>query len=687
MTIANTQSTKYQKALLMATKAHEGQKRASGEPYIVHPKAVAEILQSVYAGPDSLVAALLHDTLEDTDITFEDIEKEFGENIAKLVEGVTKLDKVEKELDFSDRNLRSIRKMFRAIGKDLRIVFIKLADRLHNLRTIKHLRPEKQQRIALETQDIFCPLANLLGIRSWYHELSDLALEILEPHDFSLIQKRKKLITDKDFDRLRDWKEHVQNSIEQLGHTDISVELRARRAHSIHKSIQGQSLLLDFIETFYRLVVTTKDTDACYSILGAIHQATSAIPGHIQDYISQPKINGYRALHTTVMSGLGNPIKVLIQSEDMVRDAEFGATMPYQNLEENEHKWKHLPPWLDKLLSLENSSTDAPEFFQSIQTEIFGELCRVHIAGDKKQLIDLPANSSVLDVAFYTDDDTGKYAVSGIVNKKHVSLKYIIHMNDVVEIVTNNNKVQREPHDVFFTHTSLGKRCLIEDLSQVTLEESEQRGRQLLNETINMLTDPFFSTVWRKSLAEHIPHDTEVLHNIGIGIFNPFDHIANHADPSDFFMLNRMCFLVGSQKIPNTKTRFVLRTSPEKLLTCDIIGRHVRPDVIDVYCVDDIEQSTEKRQTKELVPLAIRNPALFAHPFRFAMKVSFRTEANSLEMIAGLQSMLDTPITLIEITTSSAMLSFLTRDIQTLGIVYEHLAGLPDITSIVRTSS
>ncbi|PIQ76200.1 hypothetical protein COU78_01425 [Candidatus Peregrinibacteria bacterium CG10_big_fil_rev_8_21_14_0_10_49_24] len=686
MTKSSHSATKgpYRKALQTAKKAHEGQKRASGSPYIEHPIAVAHILKGIHAGEETIAAALLHDTVEDTDITIEDIKKDFGPTVAKLVEGVTKVEKIEKDIGPNERNMQSIRKMFRAMGHDMRVIFIKLADRLHNMQTIDHLRKEKQQRIARETRDIFCPLANLLGIRNWYQELSDLAFKALEPTEYDLLERRQKAATEKDIKHLQRWVQRMRVFMKENGFASADIELRPRHLHGIYESTQAQMTLLQHIETFYRVYIITKKQDDCYRILNYLHQFSSSLPHHIHDYISHPKANGYQALHTTVMSSLGNPIKIIVQTKDMDIQGRFGATIPFQK--KGEKPWGRLPLWVEQLTSLENDTEDLPHFFQAVQSEILGERCRVHVVGEKQEFIDLPCHSSMLDVAYYVSENTGLYATNAIVNSEESNLKRIIKDADVIEIISAKKGIQRTAEDLNYVHSSLGQKLLVEGLRVLSKREKYRRGKELLSHMLDISMDPFNSTEWKKSLLRKLCAQRSEVENVGCGIVNPFDLMKEQCLAEELLLLDPRCFQFTARLTPLQKIRFILRTSIESLQRKKVIGLQIRPDVIEVLSVESNEKEKPLRHTKELVPLSIGNPALLEHPFYFALMWSFEPGSNPLKTIANLQNLLDTPIALLQFDRTSVTLGFHTDRIGTVRIAYEYLFSQSDITRIVRIS-
>lgn len=570
------------------------------------------------------------------------------------------------------------------MGHDMRVIFIKLADRMHNMRTIGHLRKEKQQRIARETRDIFCPLANLLGIRNWYQELSDLAFKALEPAEYDLLERKQKAAIEKDIKHLQRWVQRMRAFLKENKFSSVTVELRQRHLHGIFESTQAQMTLLQHIETFYRVYIITKKQDDCYLVLNYLHQFSSSLPHHIHDYIAHPKANGYRAFHTTVMSSLGNPIKIIVQTKEMDTQGRYGAALPYQSKEKK--PWEKLPLWIEQLTSLENDTEDLPLFFQAVQSEILGERCRVHVVGNKQEFIDLPCHSSMLDVAYYVSEHTGQYATHAIANSEESNLKRIIKDADVIEIITTKKGIQRTAADLNFVHTSLGQKLLVEGLLVLSKRERYRRGKELLSHMLDISMDPFNSMEWKKSLLRKLCGQRTEVENVGCGIFNPFDVVKEHCLAEDLLLLDPRCFQFTARLTPLQKIRFVLRTSVENLQKKKVIGLQIRPDVIEVLSVEDDKKGRSLRYNKELVPLSIANQELLRHPFYFALMWSFEPGSNPLKTIANLQNLLDTPVELLQFDRASVTLGFHTDRIGTARIAYEYLFSQSDITRIVRIS-
>ncbi|OGJ71545.1 hypothetical protein A2454_03810 [Candidatus Peribacteria bacterium RIFOXYC2_FULL_55_14] len=670
-------------AVELAEKAHRGQKRASGEPYVEHPKTVAELLKYLHAGNETLIAAMLHDTVEDTDVTLKQLQEEFGPVVSKLVEGVTKVQKVEKDIDPHERSMQSIHKMFGAMGRDIRVIFIKLADRLHNMQTIGHLPQEKQQRIARETLDIFCPLANLLGIRLWYQELSDRALRVLDPAQYDLLERKRKSATDKNLKHLQNWVQRMRTYLRDNGFKNLKIVLLPRHLYSICESTHTQTALLQHIETFFHISVITRNQDDCYCALNYLHQFASSLPHHIQDYVAHPKTNGYRALHTTVMSSLGNPIKIIIQTDEMHQEGLFGAALPYQ--QHMEKKWQRLPTWIDQLLSLEHDTQDLPQFFQAVQSEIFGDRFRVHIVGEKQKFIDLPSHSSMLDVAFHIGDRKAMYVKNVIANSEPSSLKRIIQDGDVIEYAYAKHRNQRSAEDLVFVHTSAAQKLLVGNLCALPRRELLQHGRKIVSHTLDVTMDPFLSTAWKKGIANRLCSNKRTIEHVGCGLLNTFDLLGGQCIASDFFLVDPHLFQFTSRLTPKQRMRFILRTTLENLRDKLVIGQQIRPDVIDILSIDD-EEIRQHAHIRELVPLTIGKIDLLQHPFHFALMWFFAQGSNPLKTIANLQNLLDTPLELREFNRSSLTLGFHTDRIGTLQIAYEYLSSQPDIERIVRIS-
>ncbi len=675
-TASSSQSVKYKKALAFAKRAHQGQKRTSGEPYYTHPLAVANILKTIHADEDTLVAALLHDAVEDTEITNDEIKKAFGPIVAKLVEGVTKVEKLENQMDKQERNMHSIRKLFRTMGKDIRVIFIKLADRLHNMQTIGAVSLEKKQRIARETQDIYCPIADLLGIRVWYEELSDMCFQALEPEKYDLMIHKRDAMLKAQGKQLKLWAASLKKFLNTTPFKTADIALVPRHMAGVYEWARGEEDMLNHIETFFHVQITISDKLDCYSCMGHIHQFTPPIPHFIDDYIASPKVNGYRALHTTGISMAGNPIKIVVQNQSMHQQSLRGFAMIYEQKKISEHALR-LPEWVENLTSLEKDERDLYAFFSVLQTEIFGERCRVYVRGQKKKYFDVPAHSSMLDLAYYVSPKTAAHLNGGTINKKYATNKDIVKDGDVVEFTTDAS-VQRNAWELRYLRSSLAQKHMITSLSTLPEAEKRRMGMDMMMQTIHITMDPFFGIKWQDSIRKRLDADDDVIADIGAGIVNPFLFLEEHSVPEDFFLLDPLCFHAEAHL---NKVRYVLQTTIDELRNGDIIGVQVGPDVVDVMSKKMLD--AKKRYNKEFIALEL-NEGLSAYPLYFGLRFTCVPGADPLEGIASLQSLLDTPVTLLQFATTSVTLGFHTDRLRTVQMAYEHLCTLPYIEQILR---
>ncbi|MBC7232816.1 MAG: bifunctional (p)ppGpp synthetase/guanosine-3',5'-bis(diphosphate) 3'-pyrophosphohydrolase [Chloroflexi bacterium] len=428
------------RAYQVAARAHEGQTRLSGEPYVYHTLAVAEILADLHMDAATLAAALLHDVPEDTSVTLEDLRAQFGDEVAKLVDGVTKLERI-RELSRSrhgtlaEAQAENVRKIFLAMVDDIRVIMIKLADRLHNMRTLNALPPEKQQRIAQETLDIYAPLANRLGIWELKWQLEDLALQHLEPEEYRRIAR---LLAEKRQER----EEYLQRVIaiirNRLKEEGIVAEVTGRPKHiySIYRKMKEKER--DFEEIYdvrgVRIIVdSVKD---CYAVLGIIHTMWRPIPGQFDDYIAMPKDNLYQSLHTAVIGPEGRPFEVQIRTWDMHRVAEYGiaAHWRYKEQVRRDLSLEAKIAWLRQESELRREVKDAGQFVESLKSDVFPE--RVYVFTPKGDIVDLPKGATPVDFAYYIHTEIGHRCRGAKVNGRLVPLDYQLHTGDQVEILT-----------------------------------------------------------------------------------------------------------------------------------------------------------------------------------------------------------------------------------------------------------
>ncbi len=446
------------KAYAFAQEAHKGQLRKSGDPYFVHPVETAAILSKMGMGSITITAALLHDVYEDTDVTLEQIEKEFGKEVAFIVKGVTKLGKIQLKGSDEEYFLDNLRNMFLAMSRDIRVVLIRLADRLHNMRTLEFHTPEKQKRIAKETMEIYVPIANRFSIGEIRGELEDLCFKYLDPKNYNLMKK-----LEEDAYRERDAyvklaigalkKELKKNKVKVL-----DIHGRAKRYHSLFLKLQAHDMKIESIYDLVAIRIIVPTVSACYEALGIVHQKYKPLIGRIKDYISLPKPNGYRSIHTTVFGPMGKIMEVQIRSERMHNEAEYGiaAHWIYAYRKENDSwlpDWKQaifgrdhrqkVPEneldWVKQLKDWNEETEKAPdEFLQSLRIDFFkNHIFAFTPMGD---VIDLPEGSTPIDFAYAIHSDVGNQASAALINRKMSSLDTKIHNGDMVEIVTAKDK-------------------------------------------------------------------------------------------------------------------------------------------------------------------------------------------------------------------------------------------------------
>ena len=427
------------KAYEYAKEAHANQKRASGEPYFIHPCAVADILMELGLDAATISAALLHDVIEDTDSTAEDIKREFGDEVLDLVSGVTKLEKIVFKSQ-EDAEAENFRKIFVAMAKDMRVIIIKLADRLHNMRSLNFLSHERQQRMASETLDIYAPLAGRLGISQIKCELEDLCLKYLDPesYEYLLYNIREKLSERKEFVNV------IVAEIKELMSGDgVAGEVFGRPKHfySIYKKMKNKGKTLDQIYDLTAVRVIVKDISQCYTVLGRIHEKWKPIPGRIKDYIATPKPNKYQSLHTTVMTRYGQPFEIQIRTEEMHRIAEFGIAAHWKYKEgktgEENNNFENRLTWLREVMEWQGDLKDSKEFVSALKTELYSHELLVFTPRGK--VISLPPGATPVDFAYAIHSEVGNRCTGARVNSKIVPLTTELEVGDVVEIITSPN--------------------------------------------------------------------------------------------------------------------------------------------------------------------------------------------------------------------------------------------------------
>lgn len=468
-----------------AYQAHQGQKRISGEDYITHPVGVAGILADIELDVQTIVAALLHDLVEDTPVTVKDITQTFGSEVALLVNGVTKLKRLEKQTQ-TEQQADNLRKMFLAMAEDIRVILIKLADRLHNMRTLHHLDEDRQKKVAKETLEIFAPLAHRLGISRIQWELEDLSFLYLEPQRYHEIARR---VQKKRAEREQIINEAIYDLKENLNNVDIVADIQGRPKHfySIYRKMYmgGRDFSEIYDLTAIRVMVgSIKD---CYGALGVIHTMWKPIPGRFKDYVAMPKSNMYQSLHTTVISERGDPFEIQIRTVAMHQTAEYGIAAHWRYKEGGQHdiNFEEKLAWLRQILEWQQELRDAEEFMDGLKIELFSD--QVFVFTPKGDVIDLPSGSTPIDFAYRIHTEVGHRCVGAKINGRIVPLTYKLQNGDIVEILTT--KIPNGPSRDWLNvvKTSQAKSRIRHWFKREQRAENIEKGASLLEKEIKKL--------------------------------------------------------------------------------------------------------------------------------------------------------------------------------------------------------
>ncbi|MFM8316370.1 MAG: RelA/SpoT family protein [Deltaproteobacteria bacterium] len=494
----NADTALIEKAYRFSETVHQGQKRSSGESYFHHPIEVAFIIAELQLDTTTVATALLHDTVEDTVATLEQIEAEFGPEIAALVDGVTKISQISFQTS-EEKQAENFRKMVFAMAKDLRVILVKLADRTHNMRTLQHLRPDKQARIAQETLDIYAPLANRLGLSAMKRELEDLSLRYTKPEIYyKLVAQVNKKLNERD-QYTQDVLAMIEGALHEHGYHNARVSGRPKHFYSIHKKMEKRDLTYDQVYdlTGFRIILET--VEQCYGVLGLIHSLWTPVPGRFKDYIAIPKANFYQSLHTTVVGPGGEKIEIQIRTQEMHDTAERGIAAHWaykegKNLNQEASKFS----WLNRLVEWNKDLKDPNEFLETVKLDLFSE--DVYIFTPKGKVIEFPQGATPLDFAYTIHTDLGHHCIGAKVNGRMVPLKYKLKSGDTVEVLTSPNQTPNKDW-LKLVKTSRAKSKIRQFIKVQEHESSKVMGEMILEKELKK-EDLKFKTLMKEGLLD-----------------------------------------------------------------------------------------------------------------------------------------------------------------------------------------
>jgi RelA/SpoT family (p)ppGpp synthetase len=499
--------------------AHAGQTRQSGDPYISHPLAVAEILADWHLDGQTLMAALLHDVTEDTSVTKDEISDTFGKPVAELVDGVSKLDRIEFQ-SAEDAQAENFRKMLLAMARDVRVILIKLADRLHNMRTLGAVPAAKRRRVARETMEIYAPIANRLGLNTLYHELQELAFSHLYPARYKVLAKATKAARGNRREMIGRTLEAVKKKLADSG-IPASVFGREKHVYSTYRKMQEKHLSFSEVHDIFGCRVVVKDIPTCYLALGALHALYKPIPGKFKDYIAIPKANGYQSLHTDLIGPYGVPLEVQVRTDQMHRLAESGVASHWMYKDDSDklsELQKQTHRWLQSLLEIQHQSGDPQEFLEHVKVDLFPD--EVYVFTPKGRILSLPRGATAVDFAYAVHTDIGNRCVAAKVNGELVPLRTELRNGDRVEIITASH-AKPNPGWLQYVRTGKARSNIRHFLKTMQYEESAGLGERLLEQalkslkgTLAELDDASWERVVRDSGARS---REELLADIGLG--------------------------------------------------------------------------------------------------------------------------------------------------------------------------
>ena len=506
-------------AYRFSEKAHSGQKRRSGEAYISHPVSVACIAARFHLDSQSIQAALLHDVVEDTEVTESDIEFRFGKQVSVLVKGLSKLDKVEFQ-DANEAQAENFRKMLLAMTQDVRVMLIKLSDRLHNMQTIQSLEESKKTRIAQETIDIYAPIANRLGLNNLYQELEDLCFEVLHPVRYKTIQKAIKASRGNRKEVIEKISNEISNKLNSVK-TKSEITGREKNPASIHRKMLEDQTGFNQINDIYAFRIIVNDINDCYLTLGTLHSLYNPIPGKFKDYIAIPKANGYQSLHSTLLGPFGVPVEIQIRTKNMHQLAEAGVAAHWLYKTKDAHVTdlqQKTNQWLKRMLEIQNDSSNSLEFLEHLKVDLFPD--EVYVFSPDGKIFALPKNSSTIDFAYAVHSDVGNKAVSAKINQILVPLRTKLSTGDHVEIITST-LAKPNPTWLNFVITGKARSQIRNYLRSAESKDLIFLGEKMLNNALNAFhihPTAIKKKHWNKLILDyHVESKDEILMDIALG--------------------------------------------------------------------------------------------------------------------------------------------------------------------------
>jgi guanosine-3',5'-bis(diphosphate) 3'-pyrophosphohydrolase len=670
--------------------AHRGQRRKTGEPYIAHPVAAAEVLANLRVDTDTIVAAILHDVIEDTPIAKEELARRFGESVAEIVDGVTKLDQIQFK-SREEAQAESFRKMLLAMVRDLRVILVKLADRLHNMRTIEGMSPARRRAIARETLDIYAPLAERLGLYSMKLELEDLGFRALYPQRHRVIAKALKRARGNQKEFLGRISENIANALAKAG-IAAEVDTREKHLYSIYRKMLRKRIPLAEIVDVYGLRVVVDSVDNCYRALGVVHGAYRPMPGRFKDYIAIPRVNGYQSLHTTLFGPNGLPIEAQIRTRDMHRIAESGiaAHWKYKSGEFSAgHEQARAREWLSNLISMQDAGT-SEEFLESVRVDLFPD--KVYVFTPKGKILRLPRGATVVDFAYAVHTDVGNRCVAAKIDRRLAPLRTQLRNGQTVEIVTAPGAIPN-PSWVNFVVTAKARAAIRQYLKSLRRSEAIELGQRLINQSLaefNLsLTDVSEGTLLATAGELGMADADELFEKVGLGerlaplIARRLGPAAASAAGGEEAPAPVPLAVAGTEGLLVSYARCCFPVPGDAILAYLSSGRGIIVHREDCANVDDYRKHPEKWIS---VTWAQDTPQMFGSELRVEVANRMGVLAAVAAAIAGTETNIDhVELEERDVQTSVLIFEVRVRDRKHLAQVMRVIRRMPDVLRLSRT--